>query len=167
MADEAQYGVNCSGVTSTVLIRRRWLALVAGLGITPMIALAASDNGTITVGDALSKTGGVCVWGYDPPDIGSYSPTGLTGGKTVSGLFTLVIGPQCLVSLNGHFFVSGFSSDPGQSWLTSVTCNGTTKTGGTASYSYASGTAYWGWSATTWGFTSNVGSQLGCTVVHS
>lgn len=150
---------------ASILIRRQWLALVASLGISPMIALAASDDGTITVGiSPCAET--VRLWGYSG-SIGSYSPTGLTGGKTVAGLFAIVVGPSCTGTLTGDLFVSGFSSDPGQSWLTSVACNGTTKTGATATYSYHSGSAEWSWSATSWGFQSKVGSQLGCTIVHS
>ena len=150
---------------TSILIRRGWLALVAVLSFIPMIGLAASDNGTITVGSTENPP--FCSWGYLSGTIGSYSPTGLTGSKTVHGLFTLVAGPSCTGTLVGHLQVSGFSSDPGQSWLTSVTCNGTTTTGATATYSYTSGVAQWVWEATDWGFPSNVGSQLGCTIVHS
>jgi hypothetical protein len=149
----------------SISIRRLWLALIACLGISPMIALAASDNGTITVGST-TCLGSIEWWGY-LGGIGSYSPTGLTGGKTVAALYTIVTGPSCTGALNGQFEVSGFSSDPGQSWLTSVACNGTTKSGTTATYSYSSGTAHWSWSLTSWGFPSKVGSQLGCTIVHS
>jgi hypothetical protein len=157
------------GMDASISIRRRWLALVASLGISPMIALAASDDGTITVGFAGSCSSGPPgfeEWGYLSGGQGSYSPTGLTGGKTVVGLYALLIGVTCIGTVNGHFAVSGFSSDPGQSWLTSVACNGTTKTGATATYSYSSGTAQWTWSATSWGFNSKVGSQLACTIEH-
>jgi hypothetical protein len=150
---------------ASISIRRLWLALVASLGISPMIALAASDDGTITVGSS-GCPGTIEVWGYSG-SIGSYSPTGLTRGKTVASLFTLGVGASCTGTFSGHLSVSGFSSDPGQSWLTSVACNGTTKTGATATYSYGSGSALWSWSATSWGFTLKVGSQLGCTIVHS
>lgn len=152
---------------ASISLPRRWLALVASLGISPMSALAASDNGTITVGST-TCTGTFEFWGYTgSPGIGSYSPTGLTGGKTVAGLFAFVVGPSCTGTLTGDLLLSGFSSDPGQSWLTSVACNGTTKTGATATYSYSSGSAQWSWSATSWGFPLKVGSQLGCTIVHS
>lgn len=151
-----------------VSVCRRWLALAAAFGITPMIALAATDDGTITVG----KFGGgglpLCFWGYSSSSIafGSYSPTGLTGGRTVAYLNTDVTGPNCLGGFYGNFGASGFSSDPGQSWLTSVTCNGTTKLGAIATYSYSSGTAQWTWSFTTWDFPSKAGSQFACTIVH-
>lgn len=150
----------------SISFRRQCLALVASLGITPMIALADSDDGTITVGFG-SVPPTLCWWGY-PGDIGSYSPTGLTGGKTVAGLWTNNSGgPSCSGTYLGHLLISGFSSSPGQSWLMSVTCNGTTKTGATATYSYSSGEAEWSWSETSWGFVPEVGSQLACTIVHS
>jgi len=150
---------------TSILSRRRWLPLVASFGIIPMIALAASDNGTITVGAIVGTP--ICSWGYVPPSTGSYSPTGLTGGKTVAYLFVIAAGPSCTGAPTGDFGASGFSSNPGQSWLTSVACNGTTKTGATATYSYSSGTAQWSWSSTTWGFPAKVGSQLACTIVHN
>ena len=153
---------------TSMSIRRRWLALVAGLGISPMIALAASDNGTITVGEQLGCPGGppIDTWGF-VSSTGSYSPTGLTGGKTVTALYTLKVGTICASPFNGRLEVSGFSSDPGQSWLTSVECNGITATGGTATYFYGSGTSTWAWSGVSWGFPSKAGLQLSCTIVHS
>lgn len=149
------------------LIRRIWLTLVTSFGLVPMTALAASDSGTITVGSQ-SVPPNLCFWGY-LGSVGSYSPTGLTGGRTVADLYTSVVGPSCEGSLSGHLFVSGFSSYPDQSWLTSVDCNGTTKTGSTANYDYysSSGMAEWSWVSTSWGFPSNVDSQLACTIVHS
>lgn len=41
--------------------------------------------------------------------------------------------------------VSGFSSDPGQSWLVSAADNGVTFTGSAARYSYSSGKSTWSW----------------------
>lgn len=64
--------------------------------------------------------------------------------------------------------VSGFSIDPGQAWLTSVTCNGITKTGVSASsFSYSGGIAVWTWATGNFGFKSKaVGSNVACTVTH-
>lgn len=147
-------------------IRVLSLSLLASLSVAPLDAMAASDNGTITVGSSI--TAGICSWGYLPPTYGSYSPSGLTGGKTVAELFAIVVGPSCTGTINGQLLVSGFASNPGQSWLTSVACNGTTKTGASATYTYSSGSgaAQWSWAETSWGFPSKVGSQLACTVVH-
>ena len=145
-------------------IRGLWLAPLASLSIAPIGAMAASDNGTITVGSSITTS--VCSWGYLPPTYGSYSPSGLTGGKTVADLFAIVVGPSCTGTINGQLLVSGFALNPGQSWLVSVACNGTTKTRAPATYTYSSGTAQWSWGATSWGFPSKVGSQLACTIVH-
>ena len=149
-------------------VHRRLLALIASFSIMPMLALAASDAGVITVGDLVGAP--ICWWGY-VPGYGSYSPTGLTGGETVAFLADVSIGGlnTCTGPVAANFEVSGFSSDPGQSWLTSVTCNGVTKTGTTAAgYSYSTGIAHWTWGAgTAFGFRAKVGQQLSCTITHS
>lgn len=44
--------------------------------------------------------------------------------------------------------VSGFGSDPGSTWLTSMTLNGGTRLGTTATYSFATGVATWQWTTT-------------------
>jgi hypothetical protein len=143
----------------------RWLAFVIFFGVAPVIAFAASDNGTLTVGAGGAEP--LCDYGFFG-SIGSYSPTGLTGGKTVAGLWDWHSGPTCS-NPSGHFEASGFSSDPGQSWLTSVTCNGVTKTGAaTNHYSYGSGRAEWDWTLNgPFGFSSKIGTQLSCTIVHN
>lgn len=144
-------------------VRCRWLSLVGCLSLSPMIAFATSDDGTITVGESVG--GNLCIYVYSG-SIGSYSPTGLTGGKTVADLFDAWAGSTCGLG-SGYLFVSGFSSNPGQSWLTSVTCNEVARTGAMASsYSYASGTAEWNWVPEPFGFRFDVGEQLGCTIVH-
>jgi hypothetical protein len=62
--------------------------------------------------------------------------------------------------------VSGFSSNPGQSWLSSVTCNGVTNSGSTAGFSYSSGVATWEW-VRLFGLFSEIGLSVSCTIVHS
>lgn len=44
-----------------------------------------------------------------------------------------------------NFEISGFSSDPGASSLSSVTINGQTRLASNATYSYSSGSALWQW----------------------
>ena len=128
---------------ASILTRLRGLALAAGLGAMPMAVLASIDDGTITVESVNAEP--ICQRGYIGMGNGSYSPTGLTGGTTVSYLYTMVVGMSCTGIYNGYFGVSGFSSNPGQSWLTSVACNGVTVSGGAATYSYSSGRAEWIW----------------------
>jgi hypothetical protein len=131
------------------------------------VALASTDNATLHVGS--ESPGGNCGgiipedFGYDSL-FGSYSPTGLTGGETVAG----VIDIQACGVTSGILSVSGFSSDLGKLWLTSITCNGVTKTASAATnYSYSSGTASWTWSASAFGFSSKVGTNVSCSITHS
>lgn len=151
--------------------RRLWPAYVCCcLGLIPVVAFADSDAGTITVGSAVTES--LCFYGYPggTEDMGSYSPTGLTGGETVHALYDQYTGPHECITPLARFEVSGFSSNPGQSWLTSVTCNGVTMTGAAAAaYSYGtfgSGVAEWDWRSA-FGFILKVGAQLSCTIVHS
>jgi len=141
------------------------LAVVASAA-SSQLALAASDTGTLLVG---ATSGGAChqiLSGFDSPlSVGSYSPTGLTGGKTVTVVVDSLFpfgGCSNFSGLN----VSGFSSDPGKSWLTSITCNGVTDSGSSASYGYSGGLASWTWS-TLFGFTGHSGTNYSCTIVHS
>ena len=63
------------------------------------------------------------------------------------------------------FALSGLSADPGQDSLSSITCNGATFSGSSASsYSYNSGTAEWQW-AGSFGFVS--GDQYSGTATPS
>jgi hypothetical protein len=142
-------------------------ALIA-LAVTPP-AIAASDNATLTIGRVTAPLGGCPVYkisGYvGSGGPGSYSPTGLTGGQAVAQLADHHCGGNALATT---LSVTGFSVDPGQLWLTSVTCNGVTKTAAAASFSYSSGNARWTWSAASFGLlTPPVGTNVSCTIVHN
>lgn len=133
------------------------------------IAAASSDTGTLLVGEisstTCSGTGRPLPYYYgftSSPAVGSYSPTGLAGGKTVIKLFDYL---SC--GALSELWISGFSSNPGQSWLSSVACNGVTNTGaGAFDFSYNSGTASWVWNDR-FGFQSKYGSNVSCTIVHN
>ncbi|MBS0378253.1 MAG: hypothetical protein JSS29_07195 [Proteobacteria bacterium] len=47
-----------------------------------------------------------------------------------------------------------FPSNPGQAWLSSVTANGVTTAGSSATYSYSAGVAIWNWTTTSWNISS-------------
>lgn len=123
----------------------------------------AVDGGTLSpqavaVGCfASNTTGGIT--GYISGFLGSYAPTGLTGGKAVNAIFDIT----CPGNV-GNFTASGFASDPGASWLTSVTCNRITYLGSTATYNYSGGSAAWSW-PTGFGFQLRVSSS--CSINHS
>ena len=138
----------------------------------PALALAASDTGTLQVGHqvVLILRVDVCISGYASP-VGSYSPTGLTGGETVGAIYDVnTVNALCSNFVSGHdsyFHASGFSTDPGQTWLTSVTCNGIAKTGASATYSYSSGTAIWAWSSDFSLRSIASGTNVSCTISHN
>jgi len=101
--------------------------------------------------------------GYSAGFIGSYSPTGLTGGETVVTIMDT--GATTCFPSSIQFGVSGFTSNPGTTWLTSITCNGIEKTGSTASFTYNSGTATWKWDNESFGFV--LDDTYSCSIVYS
>jgi len=135
------------------------------LGALPHAGIAATDIATLTVGTA-PTCGGGADFGYDSATgLGSYSPTGLTGGKTVRTVVeewtTCIMLPVVTI-----FKVSGFSSNPGAGWLTSVRCNGVTKVPSGAP-SYSAGTAGWVWAGNPFLLINKQGQNVSCTVVHN
>jgi hypothetical protein len=133
-----------------------------------------SDSGTLTAGGGSAGCGSGSTLirvGYTTGaigDRGSYSPSTLTGGKTVADVLDQTVTgggtgcPTSLVALN----VSGFTANPGTSWLTSITCNSKKLTSSTATFSYASGVAAWDWPISdSFGFVS--GDEYTCTIVHN
>jgi len=149
-----------------------WSVLLVVGSMAMAAADAATDDATLSVG-ALTITrcpiapnfGSITLSGYAPGVYGSYSPIGLTGGKSVAGIGDLTAQGGCIVGARSHLSVAGFTADPGTGWLTSVTCNETTRASGTAVYSYSSGTATWTWHTRTFGFTN--GTLIGCSIVHN
>ena len=160
-------------------VRRCLSSVLIGLAAIPIVAFATNDNGTLTVGKQATFLPPpinvwACISGYEPsgPPLGSYSPTGLTGGEIVASLTDLDTGTSSAcnnIAKNSFLNVSGFSVDPGQAWITSVTCNGIAKTGISASsYSYSSGTAIWTWNDSDFGLISkSSGANVSCTISHN
>jgi hypothetical protein len=157
-------------------LSRYFSSTFIGLIIVPAISLASVDNGTLTVGKSATDLPPpfsiwACFSGYNST-LGSYSPNSLTGGKTVVALEDLDTGGTSAcsnVAKNSIVTVSGFSIDPGQAWITSVTCNGIVKTGVSASsFSYSSGTASWTWNGSDFGLISkSSGANVSCSISHS
>lgn len=141
------------------------------LAIIPTIVLASSNDATMQVGHKRVPLSGCGIdSGYDSSSsilsFGSYSPTGLGGGRTVTFLDEL--GFCDLAGVEGSLSVSGFTSNPGKSWLTSVTCNGVTQTAASATFSYfpSDGSTLWQWPAG-FGFKDiPAGTNISCTIVH-
>lgn len=131
-------------------------------------AAAATDNGTLTKATASRpflppSCPYLYFFGYNSGVQGSYSPTGLTGGPSVSGLQDFGCG-----AVSSQVMILS-ASDPGATWLTSVTCNGVTRLGSAATtYSYSSGKATWTWSGATFGFSALTdGTNVSCAITHN
>lgn len=152
--------------TDILRLRISVLALGVCLIASQLAMASSSDTGTLTVGVG---SGGLCgpapliSSGYVPLLMkGAYSPTGLTGGKTVTGVIDY---DGC--STQAELDVSGFSSNPGSSWLTSITCNGVAKLASASSFTYSGGQAIWQWPGN-FGFAMlGIGANTSCTIVHN
>jgi hypothetical protein len=140
--------------------------------VTGTVRPDTSDIGTLTVGQG-AVVG--CphfefnlIYGFigtrSSGNFGSYSPSGLTGGKTVGAIYD--VEPGTCEGSKSALVVTGFSSNPGSTWLTSITCNGVENLGSGASFSYAAGGASWTWSQL-FGLSSENGSNVSCTISHS
>ena len=81
---------------------------------------------------------------------GSITGGTLSGGKIIAEVSTFSGLTQ------DRFRARGFSSDPGQSWLRSITVNSATHTGASATYTWDAthSTASWVWTPVTWNLTS-------------
>jgi len=93
--------------------------------------------------------------GFQRNTLGAMNPTVTSNNKTYEFLTDL----QYCANLPGHgcyttgsFSVSGSTSDPGKGWLKSISANGRTKTGASASYYYSNGQSTWLWTDS-FGFT--------------
>jgi hypothetical protein len=140
--------------------------VMTGFLIASQLAIASSDSGTLTPGLKVSvcppPQGVLLATGYISGEFGTYSPIKLTGGDTVFEIYDIAgCGDTPLVS---YLVVEGFSSDPGSSWLSAITCKGVEKLAPSATYGFRSGAATWLWANSVFGFSN--GHQVSCTIVH-
>jgi hypothetical protein len=131
---------------------------------SPAVGLTL-DNGTLMVGHMHNHclAGPSFLYGF-ASGVGSYSPTGLTGGATVDEIADITAG--ACVAANSILDITGFSSNPGGSWLISITCNGVKNLGSSATFAYSSGDANWDWTSP-FGLSGKVGSNVSCTIDHN
>ena len=154
------------------------LAAAAAIYICPIgstnIAAAASDKGILTVGDTNASfcQGPIHLpipfYGYDKGlSTGTYSATGLTGGKIVTYLGDQMPFPSCTSGIAfSAVAVSGFLTNPGRRWLSSVECGGITHTeAGAFQFTYLEGTAWWYW-VPLFELKSKDESNVSCTIMH-
>lgn len=119
-----------------------------------------TDSPVMTVGTTDRDAGFNLVY-----PLGSMSPTTTTNGYTYQILWDHDAPPNGGGGwLAGVFKVSGFSTDPGAAWLSSVKVgSGAVHTGATAGYGYSAGQASWSWTTTPLGIS---GGTPVCTIVH-
>jgi len=120
---------------------------------------------TMTQGQAWVSGGFFLAKGYSVNTFGSLSLATTVNGRTHASFADWYWGGQTYSF--SVFSVQGFTSDPGQAWLDSVTALGVTRTGvGAASYSYpGDGSATWSWTDGPFGFTGS--GTTGVTIVHA
>lgn len=83
-------------------------------------------------------------YGYSDPSIfnfGSIGSASIQGGYTLRQIYADAATSSLVLSIDG------FSSDPGQSFFSSIDLAGTNKTSASATYAYGSGTATWTWAS--------------------
>jgi hypothetical protein len=135
-------------------------AMIIGLGLG-VSANATTDNMTMTIRVVSSGFGEDAGFNSSCNGLafGSISPGSLTGGTSICSWFDTPV--------NDSLWISGFTSNPGQSWLTSASCFSVTKTGASATFSYSasSGIAMWTWTSL-FGF-NNPNLTAPCSLVHS
>ena len=143
---------------------------VLAMALPTTRAIAANDNGTLSVAEHRVRcwTGphSLLLYGYiKSRPMGSYSPSVITGGEVLSEVYDQD-NAGCKLVTGSTVSVSGFSADPGRTWLTSITCNGVTlNQSGAVRFFFAGGTATWEWSEQ-FGFQSRVGAAVNCTMSH-
>jgi hypothetical protein len=171
--------VQISGAQTPVVVTDGSVNVKPKPGTTVIVAqvrplTSVSDSGTLTSAGHSSACGSgstSVLEGYASVtglSFGSYSPSTLTGGKTVAEVFdrTVAGSPMGCPTPSVVLAISGFTSSPGSSWVTSITCNSVKLTTPGIGFSYSSGLATWTWNASTpFGFSPGV--NYTCTIVHN
>ena len=151
-----------------------WVGLIVFAGSSLLLgtqAHAQSTSMTDVVKVTVGGTGGPAGAGYrdNGLDYGSASPT-----VTANGYPYLEIADNGYragkggIQASANIQIGGLTSDPGQSWLTSVSALGVTLSSSSASkYTYSAGVASWIWTGSTWGlYEQSTGAAVQVSVVH-
>jgi hypothetical protein len=126
-----------------------------------------TDTPTMTQGQGWVSGGWLLAKGYysgGGSSIGSLNPATTANGRT-----HLILADEYWQVTTYSFSmltVTGFTSDPGQGWLDSVTALGVIRTGlGAPGYIYNNGSASWQWTAGPFGFTGSGTTVV--TIIHA
>jgi hypothetical protein len=132
---------------------------MAGAMVAASVAAAAAKpvltplSGTLTAATFLVTSNGFSVTN----SAGTMSVTSVGPGLSVTEWFTAAAATSTLT-------ISGFGSDPGQTFFTTATYNGTAKTSASAIYGFTAGKASWSWTSTLFPFSASVGISRACSI---
>ena len=109
----------------------------------PRLVYRVLFSGSIIAGEIVTQSPVSEAFGYGLNLMGSISPSGtLSDGKTIEGL-------DVVSNDNGPFnlnlVISGFASQPPQSYFESLIVSGLSFSSASAGFSYLNGSANWGW----------------------
>lgn len=128
---------------------------VTGWGSWDVEGIGCKLSTALCEGPVMTEGSGALRYGFNKAiGIGSMNPATTSNGYTYQE-FEDDYGPRGAGYLGSDLQLSGFSTNPGQSWLLAVGCYNGTMLGSAASYSYSSGVATWSWSASSSSGSSN------------
>jgi len=115
-----------------------------------VFAISITDSVTVTIGEGgagHAKLGFSAVPQGPTMSFGAVSPAITTDGYTYQVIDTSsgICTPRACGGGGDTLQIDGFTADPGQAWLNSISYEGCTISGATATFSYNSGVAEWFW----------------------
>jgi hypothetical protein len=127
-------------------LRMDWDACTVNFTVVPPPTNPTMTQGytTWTEGSDIYTTV-TSIFGFLNGHFGSMSPTTTDTNKPYQGLYDYRVCTIFGCNVDSSLSIGGWSSNPGQAWLNSVSALGVTKTGASASYSYSGGVATWSW----------------------
>lgn len=142
------------------------LVLVAGLGL--LLSARAQASGMT---DMVNLTVGGCPLGsgFKTGGVGSVAPAVTSNGYPYQEICDNPYrAGKGGVQSSSTIEIGGFTANPGQSWLTSVSALGVTLASSSATtYSYSGGVASWTWVGPTWGlYNQTKGAIVQVSVAH-
>jgi fibronectin type III domain protein len=154
---------NLSGLAAatsyTVQVEAVNTSFTGGASSASFTTLPITETATVTP-ELVKEADNLTMVGYYQGVGGSISPVKLSNNV----LSYIAFCDQHATPGSSHIQISGFTSDPGASWLISAEANGVTNLGSAASgYAYAGGTASWAW-ATSFQFVAT--GTVAVQVVH-
>jgi hypothetical protein len=144
----------------------RWGAALALAGICLLVSAQArassmTDIVTVTAGGTTGAGGA----GFKAGGFGSVKPAVTANGYTYEDIYNAggINNGKGSTAPYSEIAIGGFTSNPGQSWLTSVSALGVTTSGSSATYTYSDGVATWVWQGTEWGIDNTGTVQVSVT----